>query len=336
MSDAIAAVARTYEAILRDYLDGGSEAALVRAYDVGREAIGHGLGLLDLAEVHQRAEASAVDGGLARDEADRRHRLAATFFAECLGPFEMAMRGFREANAALQARSETLEQHMATVSHELRTPLTMIRGFSELLAAGRLAPAQHDEAIAQICVSSERLSRLIDDLLSVSRIESGRLIARTEPLDVDGVIDEAIAASATQSPVTIELQEGLPRIVADRDMLVQILTNLISNASKYSPDAGTIHVRGRSVGPSIELAVEDNGMGMTVEECRSIFGKFVRLDRDEDRAVQGTGLGLYITKELVERQAGHISVRSEPGRGSTFTVLLPAEPASTAVAGRAS
>ena len=212
---------------------------------------------------------------------------------------------------------------VSTVSHELRTPLTMIRGFAELLTTRDLKERQSREALQQISASAERLSRLIDDLLSVSRMESGRLVVRVESVELAHAVGEAIAALPPDREARVQLN-GATTALADPDMLIQILTNLISNAVKYSPPGCPVFVEARRVGATVEVSVGDEGIGLSESEISHLFEKFYRVERAEVRRVGGTGLGLYITKHLVELQGGQIWVRSEPAQGSTFTFTLPA------------
>jgi PAS domain S-box-containing protein len=217
---------------------------------------------------------------------------------------------------------------VSTVSHELRTPLTMIQGFSELLLTRDLAEKRSREALRQINDSAERLSRLIEDLLSVSRIESGRLVARTEPELLNEVIDEVVVTfdKREDRSLVVEVDPHLPKIMADRDKLVQILTNLISNALKYSAPPTQVKIAAAQVGATVQVAVIDSGIGLTEEERSQLFSKFFRADRDEVRDAGGTGLGLYIAKSLVEMQDGRLWVTSELGRGSTFRFSLRVAP----------
>jgi signal transduction histidine kinase len=214
---------------------------------------------------------------------------------------------------------------VSTVSHELRTPLTMIQGFSELLLTRDLAEERSREALRQINASAERLTRLIEDLLSVSRIESGRLVARTEPERLDEVIDDVVATfdEREDRPLVLEVDPHLPEVMADRDKLVQILTNLVSNALKYSEPPSEVRIEAAKVASTVQVAVSDHGIGLTEEEQAQLFSKFFRADRDEVRDAGGTGLGLYIAKSLVEMQDGRLWVSSELGRGSTFSFSLP-------------
>lgn len=213
---------------------------------------------------------------------------------------------------------------ISTVSHELRTPLTMIQGFSELLLTRDLREQKSREALEQIKVSAERLSRLIENLLSVSRIESDRLAMRLVPVDLPGLVEEVVAAFRQEQDLDLQLSfDQMPLVLADRDMLVQILTNLLSNAIKYSPKGGLVVISGKRQGPSAEISVQDQGIGMSESEAAQLFEKFYRVDHPEVHKVGGTGLGLYITKNLVELQGGQIWVNSEPGRGTTFVFSLP-------------
>lgn len=217
---------------------------------------------------------------------------------------------------------------VSTVSHELRTPLTMIQGFSELLLTRDLAEERSREALRQINASAERLTRLIEDLLSVSRIESGRLVARTEPERLDEVIDDVVATfdEREDRPLALDVDPHLPEVMADRDKLVQILTNLVSNALKYSEPPSEVRITAGKVDSTVQVAVTDQGIGLTEEEQSQLFSKFFRADRDEVRDAGGTGLGLYIAKSLVEMQDGRLWVTSELGRGSTFSFSLPVAP----------
>lgn len=216
---------------------------------------------------------------------------------------------------------------VSTVSHELRTPLTMIQGFSELLMARDMERDKELSALEQIHSSAERLARLIDDLLSVSRIESGSLAPVIEQVDPRSLVEQVTAAfTSSGRDVIIELAEDdLPAVAVDEDMTVQILTNLVSNAIKYSPDDARVHVRGRRVGDEVEISVTDEGLGMTQEQLEKLFQKFFRADSSDVRKTPGTGLGLYITKSLVDLQGGRIWATSEPGRGSTFSFTSPVD-----------
>jgi len=228
---------------------------------------------------------------------------------------------------------------VSTVSHELRTPLTMVLGFSELLLTrDNLGPERSHDALRQIHTSALRLSRLIDDLLSVSRIESGKLSLDLAAVDVGSVVEEVAGslreaeigvhsdADQARRRVEVDLAPEVPPVLADRDKLVQVVMNLVTNALKYSAPPAPVTVRAAHEGNHVEISVIDQGIGMSEQECAQVFEKFSRVNRVEVRRVTGTGLGLYITKSLVEMQQGQIWVRSEPGRGSVFSLSLPVAP----------
>jgi PAS domain S-box-containing protein len=215
---------------------------------------------------------------------------------------------------------------VSTASHELRTPLTMIQGFSELLLERTdLDRAQMKDGLELIHSSSQRLGRLIDDLLSVSRIESGKLALDLAPVDLHEVVAGVVNPFASTNDRTFEvlIDDGVFFVLADRDKTLQALTNLVSNAVKYSPEGTTVTVAVKAEGGHAEVSVTDEGIGMNPLECAQVFEKFNRADRPEVRKAGGTGLGLYITKNLVELQNGQLWVTSALGQGSTFCFTLP-------------
>jgi PAS domain S-box-containing protein len=215
---------------------------------------------------------------------------------------------------------------ISTVSHELRTPLTLIHGFAELLVLRDMPVERRRAAAEEILEASRRLARLIDDLLSVSRMESGRLILDPRPLDVAGLVERTLSpfrAMAARHSIRSEIPGGLPVIWGDPDKVEQILTNLVGNAIKYSPAGGEVVVAVCCDDDEIRVSVRDQGIGMSPRDMGQLFEKFYRVDRDEVRRAGGTGLGLYITKRLVEMHGGRIWAESWPGAGSEFSFTLP-------------
>lgn len=210
---------------------------------------------------------------------------------------------------------------ISTVSHELRTPLTMIQGFSELLLTRQVSQEKARDAIQQIHESARRLSRLIGDLLQVSRIDAGRLEVHTTPIELTEVIAEVTGHFADQREVRVETNGACP-VLADRDKLVQVLTNLVGNAVKYSREPVSVSVR--NAGDQAEVSVKDRGIGMSEDELGQLFQKFFRARRADVREAGGTGLGLFICKNLVELQRGEIWVESELEKGTTVTFTVPA------------
>jgi PAS domain S-box-containing protein len=239
---------------------------------------------------------------------------------------------------------------VSTVSHELRTPLTMVQGFTELLLSRYdMGAARSREALEQIHASALRLGRLIDDLLSVSRIDAGKLRVDLAAVEVPEVLREVVnlvgSHSTNAHPFTngapndadrlvLEVPADLPLVLADRDKLVQVILNLVSNALKYSSAPAPVRVVVEPKHDHAEISVIDRGIGMSEAECSQVFEQFARADRPEVRKVNGTGLGLYITKNLVEMQHGQVWVKSEPGRGSIFAFSVPLAPVRPARGGQ--
>lgn len=222
-----------------------------------------------------------------------------------------------------QELDELKSSLISTVSHELRTPLTMIQGFAELLLTREIGQEKSRQALQQIHESARRLSRLIGDLLEVSRIDAGRLEVHPTRVELPEVVAEVTDQFAREREVRVAV-DGTCTVLADRDKLVQILTNLVGNAVKYSREPVSVTTRDR--GDHVEVTVEDRGIGMTDDELGQLFQKFFRARSSEVRETGGTGLGLFICKSLVELHGGKINVESEPEKGTTFTFTLPTAP----------
>jgi PAS domain S-box-containing protein len=219
---------------------------------------------------------------------------------------------------------------VSTVSHELRTPLTSISGSLGLLAGGAAGalPAKAVRLIDIARLNSERLMRLINDILDLEKAESGRLEFRLETQRVKPVVQHAIElnrAYAQGFGATIELDPGSDDadVLVDRDRLVQVLTNLLSNAAKFSPQGGVIDVRVQAAHDTVRISIHDEGPGIPEQFHGRIFQKFAQADSSDSRAKGGTGLGLSIAKTIVERLGGSLGFESPPGRGATFHVNLP-------------
>ena len=216
---------------------------------------------------------------------------------------------------------------ISTVSHELRTPLTLIHGFAELLALRETMTAQRQRAAAaEILEASRRLARLIDDLLSVSRMESGRLVIDPRPIELACVVERVLSpfrTIAARHVLRAEIPAPMPLVLGDPDKLEQVLTNLVGNAIKYSPGGGEVLVSANQDNGFVQINIRDQGIGMSPREMSKLFEKFYRVDRDEVRRAGGTGLGLYISKRLVDMHGGRIWAQSWPGAGSMFSFTLP-------------
>jgi signal transduction histidine kinase len=226
-----------------------------------------------------------------------------------------------------QAKSEFL----SVVSHELRTPLTALQGFSELLLARDVQPDRARRYLQHVQTESQRLGRMVADLLDLSRIESGRgLSLRREPFDLRELVECNVEVFACQHAVhrfDLSVAESLSPLCADRDAVDRMLKNLLSNAVKYSPRGGRVLVQARPAADRpglVELAVEDDGVGIPAEALPRIFEPYVRIAHPETATAPGLGLGLSLVRALAHAHGGLVEVESLPGKGSRFRVLLPA------------
>ncbi len=227
---------------------------------------------------------------------------------------------------------------ISTVSHELRAPLTPIVGFAEMLQGERVTPEKRKEFLKIIVREGHRLFRLVDDFLTLSRIEAGKFKLNLEQVDVRNIVEELISTESSQHPdhtLTSGIPEGFARFRADPERIKAVIQNLISNAIKYSPDGGPVRIHARDLGAEIEISVEDHGIGIRAEDIPKLFHRFQRVNREAAPGVSGTGLGLSICRSIVGEHGGTIRVDSRYREGSTFTVRLPRQgpgedPATTA------
>lgn len=224
---------------------------------------------------------------------------------------------------AAKEMDELKSMLLSTISHELRTPLTSIRALSELLVRHDFDSAEARQIAATINRESERLTRLVDNVLDAARIEAGRLPTYPRPLELAPVIREAVAVLEGQAGprFLVDVPANIPRVLADPDRLRQVLDNLLSNAVKYGPPDGEVCVRARRERDAVRVSVADHGPGIAPEDIPRLFDRFQRLHRAESTG--GAGLGLFITRNLVELMGGEIQVVSRPGQGSTFSFTLP-------------
>jgi PAS domain S-box-containing protein len=229
------------------------------------------------------------------------------------------------------ARANQLKsQFLANMSHELRTPLNAVVGFSELMldeVPGKINEDQR-QCLTDILQSSRHLLSLINEVLDLSKIESGRLEFRQEEVALTEVLESLTRTmmpilTPRQQSLDISLEEGLPPIRSDMGRLGQVLLNLVDNASKFTPDGGKLRVEAVRDGDWCQISVIDNGIGIQKEDQERIFEPFSRLDNPLGRQRGGTGLGLTLVKQIVEKYGGKIWVDSEPGPGSRFTFTLP-------------
>lgn len=231
------------------------------------------------------------------------------------------------AVAIEKARLFQQSDQIADVVHELRTPLTSIVGYSKLLLTAELDPSTHDQFLEVINREASRLGDMVNDFLDLARLESGRARLAYEPVDVRKIIDDAVAVIQPQSEerglkLLLDVPSTLPPVMGDEKRIKQVMLNLASNAIKYNLEGGQIRITASADEGAIQIAVEDTGRGIRPEDMDKLFDKFRRIAETEDSA-KGTGLGLPITKQLVEVHGGQIKVTSEWGVGSTFAFTLP-------------
>ena len=246
---------------------------------------------------------------------------------------EAATAELRAANALLKQLDRMKDDFMSTVTHELRTPLTSIRSFSEILLDDpRLHLAERKRFLAIIVKETERLTRLINQVLDLAKIEAGNAEWHTAELDVQEVIREAAEATGQLFrdrgvELGLSVPAPAPRILADKDRLMQVLINLLSNAVKFSrPGEGRVEVRVAAAQGSLQVDVQDNGPGISPAEHHTIFERFRQGGDMREGKPEGTGLGLSISRRIIEHLGGRLWVESELGKGATFSFVLPLSP----------
>jgi len=243
---------------------------------------------------------------------------------------EAVQRLLSEQNDRLRELDRLKDEFVSLVSHELRTPLTSIRGYVELLLDdGDKFSADQRRFLEIVDRNSSRLLELVGDLLFLAQIEAGKLAIEVGTVDLNRVVEECVETSSPAADARgIELRsrlERLPKIQGDRARLAQVLDNLVSNAIKFTPRSGRVEVRLSAEGDAAVLEVEDSGLGIPEAEQAQLFERFFRSSTATEHAIPGTGLGLTITKAIVDRHGGGIEVESAEGAGTTVRVRLPLE-----------
>lgn len=243
------------------------------------------------------------------------------------GQFRFGIGSIRDVTKAKEVE-QLQNDFVSIVSHELRGPLTAIKGFVQtlILKGENLSLDMRQDFLSTINEQADRLNQLVEDLLNVSRIESRRLHMTMTEVDIEALCRKLLnqfRAKWGERDIVIESDPSVPLVQADEKKLDEVLVNLIDNAVKYSPDGGTVKVTMTPKEDSVEVSVEDSGIGISPEEAARLFEKFHRIATPETRDIGGTGLGLYIVKNLVEAHGGRIIVTSAEGVGSTFSFTLP-------------
>jgi signal transduction histidine kinase len=235
----------------------------------------------------------------------------------------------RQANEQLAALNQAKSDFVAIVSHEFRTPLTGIRGFSELIRDQILAPAEVKEYANDINVDAQRLERMIDNILNLERMQSGFAAIEPRPVDLNAVIAAVVhltKPTSTTHKFALDLAPDLPPVAGDRDKLYQVVSNLVSNAIKYSPSGGEVRITTRPENGYAHVEIIDQGVGIPNTALARIFERYARIETSAHRVIKGTGLGLPIARQIIDLHHGKIWAESVPGSGSTFHVLVPCMP----------
>jgi signal transduction histidine kinase len=235
-----------------------------------------------------------------------------------------------QKNQQLEEASRMKNEFLANMSHELRTPLNAIIGFSESIKDGLMGNITETqcEYIKDIYTSGEHLLSLINDILDLSKIESGKMILELETVSINLMLQNSlnmVKGKALNYHLTLKLDVHVdtPEIIADIRKLKQIVYNLLSNAVKFTPDGGTIILAAHQVDDMLEIAVTDTGIGIAFEDQKKLFESFTQIDSVVSRQYQGTGLGLIIIKHLTELHSGSVGLESEVGKGARFWVRIP-------------
>ena len=271
--------------------------------------------------------------GMVRSLLDVTERNLAEVAARKVAQYAMELRNKNEqlARALEAARSatEAKSRFLASVSHELRTPLNGIIGFSELMYDSKLGPVseEHKEVLGDILTSARHLLQLINDVLDLSKVEAGKMEFRPEPARLETLVHEVcdvMRPLAEKKGIVLSVQTAANlTVVIDPSKFKQILYNYVSNAVKFTPEGGKVAVRvTREESSSFRLEVEDTGIGVEPQQIARLFQEFQQLPNNRN-AGQGTGLGLALTRHIVEAQGGSVAVRSVPGSGSVFSAVLP-------------
>jgi two-component system phosphate regulon sensor histidine kinase PhoR len=225
---------------------------------------------------------------------------------------------------------ELRKEFVANVSHELRTPLTIIRGFVETLEDGGLQdPVRAPEFLGLISKHTRQLTNIVENLLDLSRLESAQALRRKVRVDLGPLLSRVIElqmppAQKKGQSLRLETARPLPPVQGDPDYLERAVSNLVDNAIKYTPEGGSIRVSAGGDGTSVVVEVTDNGIGIPEADLPRVFERFYRVDKSRSRDMGGTGLGLAIVKHVVQSHGGSIDADSEPGKGTTFRMTLPA------------
>src|SRR2546421_2020494 len=239
-------------------------------------------------------------------------------------------RELNEANAKLRELAELREEFLALTTHDLRSPLTVISGVISFFTSGRLGELSPEQKnmVSMMERNTQNLIELVNDLLDASKLESSTMRLDATSFDLRGLLDElreTIEPLAKEKEIELieTIPSDLPQVEADRDKIIRVLVNLLSNALKFTPKGVRVRLSAAREGDAVRVSVSDTGVGIPEEDVHDIFDKYAQARSRATRSEKGTGLGLYITRQLVELHGGKIEVQSEVGKGSTFSFTIP-------------
>ena len=286
---------------------------------------------------HRRRDGTLVDVDITAQDVEHQGAPVRVILAVDVSDRERLLRAERAARENAENANRAKTEFLATMSHELRTPLNAIAGYADLLAMGIHGPVTNEqrEALVRIQRSQRHLLGLINDVLNFAKLSAGRVEYDITTLSVRAVVDalEPLVAIQLHAKRLVFARDDCLEsqlVRADEDKLRQILLNLLSNAIKFTPAGGKITLSCASDRPTVRITVRDTGIGIASDRCEHIFEPFVQIDRQLSSPHEGTGLGLAISRDLARAMGGDITVESEPGAGSTFTIHLPSARPQTA------
>lgn len=288
-----------------------------------------------LPDRHRKKDGSMVEVTVAAHNVTYAGRSARFVMVEDKTERELLERQLQQEQARLEASAElnrVKDELISMVSHELRTPLASLVGFTELLQSREYAKAQRKHYLDVMLREGRRLTSLINDFLDLQRMEGGAQMLNLGPADLGALVHRAvtIVGEDLKAPIRVELDDHLGLVIADPDRILQVLTNLLSNARKYSPGGGEIRVFAQLADQVVEVSVQDQGLGIPAEARAHLFERFYRIDRSDHHEIRGTGLGLSITQKIIEGHGGKVGVESAgPGKGSRFYFTLALAPSSS-------
>jgi len=302
-------------------------------------------------DLFRHQQLNELVAGILRSPAHHQDEIVLPLTGRCLQIEASPAGGKRENEACvvlvfhditdLRRLEKIRKDFVANVSHELRTPLTSIKGYVEALLDGaKDDPVASSSFLDIILKQSDRLNLIIEDLLELSKIESGGISLKEEPIELRSLVERALSvvkpiADKNRHHLITTIDPGLPAVAGDEGRLVQVLTNLLDNAIKYTPEGGTITVNAilvpllgttEPLTNAIDISVADTGIGIPKQDRPRVFERFYRVDKARSRELGGTGLGLAIVKHIVEGHGGQVWVEANQPRGSRFVVRLPINP----------